>query len=89
MNDPFRFFYLSVEALTQVRMSDPTATSSTGGTSPTAASSGRVPVNLEVLPGLHYKMADNLWISGGLVLPINSSSSSQGQQWQVTCSFQF
>ena len=43
---------------------------------------------LEVLPGLHWQMAPNWWMSGGVVLPVNTAPSSVNQ-WQFTCSFQF
>jgi hypothetical protein len=75
-NNPLRFMYFSVGALTQVRLSD--------------ASTARTPVGLDVLPGLHYKMADNWWISGAVVLPTSTQTNpTASQQWQVTCSFQF
>jgi hypothetical protein len=81
-NDPFRYVYLSVGALGQVRTSDVTA----------STASLHAPPSLEVLPGLHYKMTDSCWISGGMVLPVGNTprlDTTPGQQWQVTCSFQF
>jgi hypothetical protein len=75
-NDPFRNVYLSVGAVGQVRMSD--------------SSTLRQPMTWEMLPGLHYRVADNWWISGAVVLPVNgNTTTTQGQQWQVTCSVQF
>jgi hypothetical protein len=77
VNDPFRCVYLSVGALGLMRLNETTNV--------------RTPVQWEVLPGLHYKMADNWWISGALVLPVGNSTNTAStlQQWQVTCSFQF
>jgi hypothetical protein len=77
VNDPFRCVYLSVGALGLMKLNDATTV--------------RTPVQWEVLPGLHYKMADNWWISGALVLPVgrDTNTASTLQQWQLTCSFQF
>jgi hypothetical protein len=48
------------------------------------------PMQWEMLPGLHYKVADNWWISGALVLPVAGAAPvATGQQWQVTCQVQF
>jgi hypothetical protein len=44
--------------------------------------------SLEVLPGLHYKVTDNWWISGGVSVPVGPTATER-QQWQVTCSMQF
>jgi hypothetical protein len=82
-NDPLSGVYVSVGALGQMRMSDPTTNFN---------SNVRIPPSWEVLPGLHYKVADNWWISGAVVLPVGTqqtTTSSTLQQWQVTCSFQF
>jgi hypothetical protein len=46
----------------------------------------------EVLPGMHWKLADNWWLSGGLLLPVSPSARSDSGSslpWQLTCSFQF
>jgi hypothetical protein len=75
-NDPLRFVYLSVGALGQVRLGD--------------SSNSSKPVVWEVLPGVHYKVADNWWISGAVALPVNAQTSNvNGQQWQVFCYLQF
>jgi hypothetical protein len=42
----------------------------------------------ELLPGLHYRLSDNWWMSGGLIVPVGASRSDLGT-WQVTCSWQF
>ena len=42
----------------------------------------------EVLPGLHWQMAPNWWMSGGVVVPVNTPTTGVNQ-WQITCSFQF
>lgn len=42
----------------------------------------------EVLPGLHYRLAPNWWMSGGVVVPI-TAPRPEANQWQITCSFRF
>jgi hypothetical protein len=49
----------------------------------------RAPVAWEVLPGLHYRLADNWWISTGVSVPVGTTRSDNGQHWQLTCSMQF
>jgi hypothetical protein len=46
------------------------------------------PSPLELLPGLHLRMKDNWWISGGLVIPV-STPRPEGRLWQITCSWRF
>jgi hypothetical protein len=72
-DDPLRFLYLSVGALGLLRTEKEARTSAV----------------LEVLPGLHYKVAENWWISGGLSVPVGAPRTEAGQLWQVTCSLQF
>ncbi len=67
--------FVFVEALGRYRYD--TTTVSTG-----------TPNGLEVLPGLHWQMAPNWWMSGGVVLPVNTAPTTVNQ-WQITCSFQF
>lgn len=43
----------------------------------------------DVLPGVHWQMAPNWWMSGGLVVPMTSATRTESNQWQITCSFQF
>jgi hypothetical protein len=74
-SDPFGKLYLSVGALGQVRTTD--------------SSTLQKPVTVEMLPGLHYKMAENWWISGAVVLPVSTRTDSSSQRLQVTCSIQF
>jgi hypothetical protein len=42
----------------------------------------------EVLPGLHLRMSEKMWLSGAYVMPYGPSRLD-GNQWQFTCSFQF
>lgn len=42
----------------------------------------------EVLPGIHYRLNENWWMSGGVIVPVGTSRSDLGL-WQVTCSWQF
>ena len=43
----------------------------------------------EVLPGVHWQLAPNWWMSGGVVVPMTSATRTESSQWQITCSFQF
>jgi hypothetical protein len=47
------------------------------------------PAAWELLPGMHLKMSDSLWLSGGVILPVNRDRPIDGKLWQITCSFQF
>jgi len=49
---------------------------------------GRSPNLLEVLPGLHWRCNDSMWISGGLIFPVNNTPIDP-RLWQITCSFRF
>jgi hypothetical protein len=43
---------------------------------------------LELLPGLHLRMTENWWISGGLVVPM-FAPRTESHLWQLTCSWRF
>jgi hypothetical protein len=42
----------------------------------------------ELLPGLHWRMNESWWLSGGVIVPVGSARSDLGL-WQITCSWQF
>jgi hypothetical protein len=42
----------------------------------------------EVLPGLHWQMGDNWWLTGGLLFPMGTSRL-ETNLWQITCSWRF
>ena len=46
------------------------------------------PPNLEIIPGLHFKLNENWWMSGGFLLPVNAPRSD-AKFWQLTCAWQF
>ncbi len=48
----------------------------------------RQPPRAEILPGLHMRMTDNCWMSGGYVLPMGPVHSEIGI-WQFTWSWRF
>jgi hypothetical protein len=74
--------YLFVETLGRYRFeTDSGARSDTG----TASRSATL---WELVPGLHWRYNDNMWISGGLILPVNAAPLDP-RLWQVTCSFRF
>jgi hypothetical protein len=47
------------------------------------------PAVWQVLPGMHWRMADNLWMSSGVLLPVGTTTRPDNLQWQFTCSLQF
>jgi hypothetical protein len=46
------------------------------------------PPSLNLVPGLHWRMGDNWWLSGGVLLPVGTPRMDVGK-WQLTCSWQF
>jgi hypothetical protein len=46
------------------------------------------PLSWEVLPGVHWRLSDSMWLSGAYVVPIKTPRSDSGL-WQITCSWQF
>jgi hypothetical protein len=75
--------YMFVEALGHYRYEtnlsvSPTASGPTGG--PAAM--------WEVVPGVHWRVGDNWWLSGGVRVPVGPAHPEAGL-WQITCSFQF
>ena len=49
---------------------------------------GPAPVTWDVVPGLHWKPAENWRVSGALIVPFERSEG-QRQGWQVTAALQF
>jgi hypothetical protein len=72
--DSLRNLYFYVGALGQYNMDRDTS---------------RPPSVWEVLPGLHWKVADNWWMSGGVILPVGPTRTDSAGHWQFTCSLQF
>ncbi|MGL4552896.1 MAG: hypothetical protein ACRC33_17100 [Gemmataceae bacterium] len=48
----------------------------------------RSPLTLDVLPGVHWKPADNWRISGAMSLPVERTDANV-RSWQITCALQF
>jgi hypothetical protein len=42
----------------------------------------------EVVPGLHYRMSDSWWLSGGVLVPVGPARTGSGQ-WHLACSWQY
>lgn len=42
----------------------------------------------EVVPGLHYRVSDSWWLSGGVLVPVGPSRSGSGH-WHLACSWQY
>jgi hypothetical protein len=76
--------YLFVETLGRYRFDSDAGASSR----PDAGAGSRPATEWEVLPGLHWRYNDKMWISGSLILPVNSAPIDP-RLWQVTCSFRF
>jgi hypothetical protein len=72
--DPFKNLYVSVGALGQYRLE---------------RDATRPPMVWEVMPGVQWKMADNCWVSGGMILPVGSTRTDAAGHWQVTLRFKF
>jgi hypothetical protein len=75
--EPLRNFYVYMGALGQYR---PERNESSGGVA-----------LWQMLPGVHWRLADNVWVSGGVILPVGPSraDTATALPWQLTCSFQF
>jgi hypothetical protein len=43
----------------------------------------------ELVPGLHYRMSDSWWLSGGVLVPVGPTRSGSSGQWHVSCSWQY
>jgi hypothetical protein len=43
---------------------------------------------LELLPGLHWRVQENWWISGGVIVPL-LGPRTESNLWQITCSWQY
>jgi hypothetical protein len=43
--------------------------------------------NVELLPGIHWQVTDNWWMSGGFLMPVGASRF-ENKLWQITCSWQ-
>jgi hypothetical protein len=68
-------FYLFVEALGRYRYD--------------ASYTGPAAV-WEMVPGVHWRVTDNLWLSGGVLMPVNAAPTARDARlWQFTCSIQF
>jgi hypothetical protein len=68
-------FYLFVEALGRYRYN---------------ANVVGPPAVWEMVPGVHWRLTDNLWLSGGVLMPVNAiPTAREARLWQFTCSFQF
>jgi hypothetical protein len=46
------------------------------------------PGKWDLLPGLHWRLNNSWWMSGGLLMPL-TGSHLDSRYWQITCSWQF
>jgi hypothetical protein len=73
-SDPSHGLFLFVEALGHVRRYND--------------SSANQPSPLEFLPGMHWRVNENWWLSGGVIMPVGAQRFDPSL-WQITCSLQF
>jgi hypothetical protein len=69
-----RSVHLFVEALGRYRMD--------------SDSSQRATLNWDLLPGVHWRVSNSWWMSGGILMPV-SDLRPDARSWQITCSWQF
>jgi hypothetical protein len=74
VRDANRSIHLFVEALGRLR--------------PDLDSSQRATPIWELLPGIHCRLGDSWWMSGGLLMPLYAPRPDN-RLWQITCSWQF
>jgi hypothetical protein len=46
-------------------------------------------VNWELVPGVHWRMNDSWWLSGGVLVPLGETPAQREGRFQITCSWQF
>ena len=46
------------------------------------------PAVWEMIPGMHWRMNDNWWVSGAYIFPVNTTRTDSGL-WHLSCSFRF
>jgi len=69
---PTRGAHLFIEALSEPRSFD----------------GQRSPWNWDLIPGIHWRLADNWWVTSGILMPL-TSPRLDSRLWQITCSLQF
>jgi hypothetical protein len=43
----------------------------------------------ELVPGLHYRMSESWWMSGGLLVPVGPTRYGSPGHWHLSCSWQY
>jgi hypothetical protein len=43
----------------------------------------------ELVPGVHWRLSDSWWLTGGVLLPNGTPRGPDSRLWQITCSWQF
>jgi hypothetical protein len=76
--EAFRNLYFFMGALGEYQRPGPDAPPGTPGT-----------MNWEVMPGVHWRLTESWWMSGGVILPARTVRPDGALPWQFTCSFQF
>lgn len=73
-NTPGQSVHVFLEALGRYRIDSDT--------------SQRAPLNWELLPGVHWRLSDSWWMSGGVLMPLGVPRPD-AHMWQITASWQF
>jgi hypothetical protein len=72
--DPFPRAHIFLEALGRNRLD--------------GESDQNSPANFELVPGVHWRLCENNWISSGVLMPIEGFNPGRFL-WQLTCSWRF
>jgi hypothetical protein len=43
----------------------------------------------ELVPGLHYRLSDSWWMSGGVLVPFGPTREGSAGQWHLSCRWQY
>jgi hypothetical protein len=43
----------------------------------------------ELVPGMHYRLSDSWWMSGGVLVPVGPTRYGAAGHWHLSCSWQF
>jgi len=65
--------FIFVEALSRYRYTD---------------NPGQRPLACELVPGVHWRLSDDWWLSSGVIVPFHGQGGRPGL-WQITCSWRF
>jgi hypothetical protein len=47
------------------------------------------PLNLHLVPGVHWRLGESWWMSGGVLMPLGGPTRYDSRLWQITASWHF